>query len=496
MSIECSLPRDLYRAADVRELDRTAIETLGIPGSTLMERAGLAAYDALRARWPEARSILVVCGGGNNAGDGFVLARHARADGYAVTVAMLGDPDRLKGDARGAFERMRSAGQDTVKFDAGQPAAADVVVDGVFGTGLDRPVEGGWARALEAIGNAGTPVLALDIPSGLHADTGRVQGVAVRACLTVSFIGLKQGMFTGSGPECCGTLAFSDLGVPPETYAAVSPASRRLDLEGVGRPLGPRSRVAHKDAFGHVLVVGGEQGYSGAARLAGEAAARVGAGLVSVATRAAHAPAMNVARPELMCHPVETPEALAPLLERATVVAVGPGLGRTDWSRAMLDAVLVSATPLVVDADGLNLLAGSDLRREDWVLTPHPGEAARLLDTTTQGIAEDRFAAVRGLVGRYGGVCLLKGAGTLVADARGVGVCGHGNPGMASGGTGDVLTGVVAGLLAQGLAPLDAAVVGTCLHGRAGDLAAGEGGERGLLAGDLVARLRGLASAL
>ncbi len=486
------LPHALYRAAQVRELDRIAIQEYGIPGATLMERAGAAAFALIRERWPDAEALTVLCGIGNNGGDGYVVARLAREAGMEVTLLQLGDPARLAGDALAAARRFGDAGG-RVEGYQGLPRGPGVIVDAVFGTGLEREVAGRWRDALEAVNRSRAPVLAIDIPSGLHSDTGQVLGVAVRADATISFIGLKQGMFTGQGPACCGEIRFDALRVPAVIYSREILSARRLDWARQATLLQPRSRSAHKGAFGHLLVVGGELGFSGAAHLAGEAAARVGAGLVSVATRPEHAACLNAGRPELMCHGVTGGDDLGPLLARATVVAVGPGLGRSAWGRALLGRVLESRLPLVVDADGLNLLAADPLRRNDWVLTPHPGEAARLLGCSVTEIEADRFEAVARLQSRYGGVALLKGAGTLVRDdpGRPPGVCSDGNPGMASGGMGDVLTGVIGGLLAQGREPAEAAELGVCLHAAAGDRAAREG-ERGLLASDLMLHLRRL----
>jgi NAD(P)H-hydrate epimerase len=299
-------------------------------------------------------------------------------------------------------------------------------------------------------------------------------------------------LYTGDGPDHTGDIVFDDLGVPARIYQRVAPTASRLELEELRRLLPQRRRSAHKGHFGHVLVIGGDVGYGGAARMAGEAALRVGAGLVSLATRAAHAPEITAARPELMCHPVEQPGELQALLERSSVLAVGPGLGRSPWARSLLARVLDSSLPRVLDADALNGLADEPQRGANWVLTPHPGEAARLLGCPTPEVQADRYGAVVEIQRRYGGVAVLKGAGTLMCDGSGpTAVCAQGNPGMASGGMGDVLTGIIGGLLAQGLAPYEAACLGVCVHAAAGDRAA-QGGERGLIATDLLPVLRSL----
>lgn len=490
------LPHALYRAEQVRNLDRCAIRDYGIPGITLMNRAGAAAYRILRERWPDAHDLTVLAGVGNNAGDGYVIARLAREDGLAVRVLQLGDPERMQGDAAISLGDWRDAGGSVEPY-RGLPRRSDVLVDALLGTGLDRPVEGLWAEAIRAVNAQSSPVLAVDIPSGLHADTGQVMGVAVRATVTVSFIGLKQGLFIGAGRERCGEILFSALSIPAVVYASEIAAARRIDWAQQGMRLGRRPRIAHKGTFGHLLVIGGAPGMSGAARLAGEAALRAGAGLVTVATHPAHAAFLNLARPELMVTPVENPHDLDSLIERADVVAIGPGLGREAWGRGLWSRVRGLAMPLVVDADALNLLAEDPASGLDWVLTPHPGEAARLLGTDIAGIERDRSDAVRALQSRFGGVAVLKGAGTLIQGepSRPPAVCSEGNPGMATAGSGDVLTGVIGALRAQGLETEEAAAAGVCLHAAAGDRAA-RTGERGLIASDIIAALRPLANGI
>ena len=485
------LPEKLYSAQQVREIDRLAIEQFAIPGLDLMRRAGRASFELLRARWLTARSVLVVAGTGNNGGDGYVIARLARDAGMKVRVVLCGDAGRIRGDARSARDDYLTAGGIEDGFDERLPCA-DVIVDALLGTGLKDNVRGAAMTAIDAINGQAAPVLAVDVPSGLHSDAGMPLGVAVRAHCTISFIGLKQGLFTGLAADHCGEIVFDDLGVPPEVFETVSPSAHRVERARFDDWLAPRSRTSHKGHFGHVLVIGGERGMAGAPRMAAEAAARMGAGLVSVATKPEHAAFVNIMRPELMVHAIEAAADLLPLLRRATVVAIGPGLGQTVWSRAMLGAVLDAGLPAVIDADGLNLLASDPLRRENWVLTPHPGEAARLLGMSTKAIQQDRYAAVMLLHDRYGGGCVLKGAGTLIGSGERIAVCAGGNPGMASGGMGDVLGGVIAGLMAQGLSAPWAAELGVCVHAAAADRAAAVRGERGLLATDLFDHLQSL----
>ena len=486
------LPQGLYRAQDVRELDRLAIEQQGLTGFDLMTRAGVALFRVLQRHWPSAQRLTVVCGAGNNGGDGFVAARLAHEAGMAVTVVMPNLAAQLKGAAFTAFEAMQAAGLMPQSLSAGAGSRADVVVDALFGIGLDRELSGAEREAVAMMNAGGAPIIAVDIPSGLHADSGRILGDAVRARKTVSFIGLKQGMFTGEGPDCCGDIVFDDLGVPPQIYAHVAPTVLRiLDNESVAA-LPPRPRNAHKGLYGHVLIVGGNRGMAGAVRMAALAALRVGTGLVSIATRPEHAAVATAMAHEVMSYGVATGLDLRDLFKRANVIAVGPGLGLDAWGKELFDAVLDSGLPLVVDADALNLLALDPCTHEQWILTPHPGEAARLLRCSSADIQADRFSALNALRTRYGGIAVLKGVGSLIAaPEETTRLCDAGNPGMASGGMGDVLTGVIAGLAAQRIPLSQAAWLGVYLHARAGDEAA-RAGERGMIASDLMPALRRL----
>ena len=475
----------LFTTAQVRALDQAAIGD-GIAGIELMERAARAALDALRQRWPQARGVCVLCGPGNNGGDGFLLAALARTAGLQADVIAL--PGRPSADATQARERFTGDGGQ-VSSATGPLPDADVYVDALFGSGLNRAPAGDAAALIAAVNARSRPVLALDVPSGLDSDTGVAFEPCLRATATVCFVGWKRGLFTAQGPDQCGERSLATLDVPAPTYTHAEPDATLL----VPRALPPRARDSHKGRYGHVLAIGGDLGAGGAIRMCGEAAARIGAGLVSIATREANVGPILTARPELMPHGVHVPRNLEPLFARATVLALGPGLGRDDWGRGLWHAVLDAGKPMVLDADGLNLLADQPRTLPDaCVLTPHPGEAARLLATDIKEIQADRFASARALAQKYRAAVVLKGAGSLIADREGrTAVCPWGNPGMASGGMGDVLTGVIAGLLAQGLSAWDAACLGVGLHARAGDLAV-RAGERGLLATDLFPYLRAL----
>lgn len=483
-AVMSSLPRSLYTAAQTRELDRRAIAG-GINGYALMTRAGEAAFQLLRERWPLATRIVVLAGPGNNGGDGYVLARLAWNQHLDVKVLTLGDHEPLTGAAAEAANEATRA-RVPEKSWKGELPEADVYVDALFGTGLNKPLSGDFAAVIAAVNQSGKPVLALDLPSGLQADTGAELGEAVRADATITFIGLKPGLLTGRGPALAGALRFAGLDVPHSIYQTAEPVALRQDAADLAA-LGRRARDAHKGQSGHVLVVGGDHGMAGAVALAAEAALRSGAGLVSVATRPAHLMMLTARRPELMCHGVSSAADLAALFARADVIVLGPGLGQGEWGTALFGAVLDSCLPLVVDADALNLLAEQPESRADWSLTPHPGEASRLLGTTVAAVQADRFAAVRELRRRYGGSVVLKGAGSLVLDDDGLSLCPYGNPGMAAGGMGDVLAGVIGGLRAQSVA--QPARLGVLAHALAGDAAA-SGGERGLAASDLLLHLR------
>lgn len=482
---------DLYTVAQVRALERAAVERLGIPGYVLMQRAASAAFNFLRRRWPDAQRIVVVCGSGNNGGDGYALARLVREAGLSVQVLGLAPP-KAGSEAAQALADWRAIGGDVLAADAAWPQA-DLYVDALFGIGLSRPLEGQARAWVERINTCARPVLALDVPSGVNADTGDVPGAAVRAAATLSFIARKRGLYTGAATSQAGDTALDTLGLLMEMYTNSPGDARLLDMGDLRGWLPSRPRDAHKGAFGHVLAIGGDIGMGGAIRLTGEAALRVGAGLVSVATQAEHITALNAGRPELMAHAVAGIQELQTLIERASVVAIGPGLGQRAWGHALWRTAVVAGKPLVLDADGLNLLARERLDLPaQTVLTPHPGEAARLLGTDTQTIARDRFAVVRELAKRHHAIVVLKGAGSLIANPQGdVAVCAWGNPGMATGGMGDVLTGVIAGLLAQDLDAWRAAQLGVALHAQAGDAAA-VAGEAGLIASDLFEPLRRL----
>jgi ADP-dependent NAD(P)H-hydrate dehydratase / NAD(P)H-hydrate epimerase len=492
-------PRPLHDTAALRLLEKRAAAEAGTGADTLMQRAGLAGWHALLAHWPDAARIVVACGPGNNGGDGYVLARHAQQAGRDVRVVRLAGHAARTGLATAACAEYVEAGGIVELFD-GPLAPVDVVVDAIFGIGLARAPDADTVALLEAIAGTGADVLALDVPSGVDGQTGAVPGAAIRARRTLQFLSDHAGLRTGVALDHVGELDLAALGVAPGILASVEPAAQLLAPAQLRKVLPRRPRNAHKGQAGHVLCVGGEVGHGGALMLCAEAALRAGAGLVSAATRPAHVPALLARRPEVMVHGVDAAAGVECLLGAADVVAIGPGLGTGEWGRALLAATLASAKPVVLDADALNLLAASPTRlTPDCVLTPHPGEAGRLLGTGAGEVQADRFEAARRLVRAYGCCVVLKGAGSLVAapgagDRVLINVIDAGHAGMAVGGMGDLLTGVVAALLAQGLPACDAARYGALLHASAGDAAAADGGQRGLLPSDLLVPLRRLSN--
>lgn len=484
----------LYATDGLRRIEARLISVCG--GYTLMGRAAEALDREIETRWPLAQRITIVCGPGNNGGDGYVLARRLKAKRREVRVHALNGVLPGVGDGARAAADWIAAGGSTSPVPE-RLAPADVVVDALFGIGLTRPLDGAAAAAVAAINRQTAPVLAVDVPSGLCPDRGQVLGHAVQATATVTMLAGKPGLLTGEGPALTGALKLAPLLAEGEP-APIDPPD--VELIGPGwlpRWLPPRRRTAHKGDFGHVLLAGGDHGMAGAIRLAAEAAARAGAGLTSVWTRPEHAAAILAARPELMVAGSSAGPSFGDLLARATALVIGPGLGRGDWARALLKPMLLAGRPVVVDADALNLLAESPwVLSPQHVLTPHPGEAARLLGTNSAAVQADRIGAATTLARRYEAVVVLKGAGTLIADpGRRPMLCDAANPGLASGGSGDVLAGLIGGLLAQGLPPFEAAVTGVRAHADAA-LRAAQAGERGMLAGDVLACLRGVLNPL
>lgn len=484
-------PSALFDSAAARSLDARASALAADGGWSLMAAAGKAAWHCLLQHWPDARHIAVVVGPGNNGGDGYVLALHALQAGRQVSVLTLPGTAPATALCMQAAAGFQQAGGHSTVFDGSLPRA-DVLVDALFGLGLRQAPRPAAQALIEAINAQAAPVLALDVPSGIDADRGSAPGVAVRATVTLQFLAAHRGLHTGDGLEHAGQCALAPLPVPASAWDGMQASADLWQSDRLPALLPPRRRNAHKGTSGHVLCVGGNHGSGGALLMTAHAALRAGAGLASLATRADHIGAALVRLPEAMSHAVDCKADLQALLQRASVVAIGPGLGQDEWAQALWHDARDSGKPLVVDADALNLLARAPQALPQAILTPHPGEAARLLDTTTAAVQADRFAAATALADRFHALVVLKGAGSLVAaPGRRTAVIGAGNPGMAVGGMGDLLTGIIAALRAQGLAPFEAAAGGGLLHGLAGDVAAADG-KRGLLPTDLLAPLRRL----
>ena len=477
----------LFTAHQIRLMDQMLIDEYGISGLTLMSRAADASVDLLRERYPLARRVIVFCGTGNNAGDGYLVAAKLQDRAIDVLVVQVGDPQKVGEDASTARDRCSQQAVPIMHWDAFQSGGleqADVFVDALLGLGTAGPAREPFAQAIDWLNAQQAPVIALDVPSGLHPDFGFAEGAAVYASHTVTFIAPKLGLAAEQGPDFSGEVCVAPLGAPAAFFDQFEEKGVCV-IEPTALP--SRSRAAHKGHFGHVLVVAGGEGMAGAGLLAASAALRTGAGLVTLATHPSHAPSLTAYQPELMVQGVSDADPMTPLLERATVVAVGPGLGQSEWSKALFKKVKDSGLPMVMDADALNLLAEMPSELPNAILTPHPKEAARMLGASA--VSRDRLEVLRALQDRYQSVVVLKGAATLVHDGKRALINQTGAPAMATAGMGDALTGCIAGLVAQGLAPGQAAAQGVAHHGRAGEWASADLGEVAVLASDVIARL-------
>ncbi|MDO8684139.1 MAG: NAD(P)H-hydrate dehydratase [Armatimonadota bacterium] len=502
----------IVTAAQMRELDRRATEEYGVPSLLLMENAGIRTFAAVSRilEGVEGKSILVVSGKGNNGGDGFVIARHLQEAGANVTVALACDPEEVKGDARANLETVFRMGIPSLQIKDVSDiqrhlASCDLIVDALFGAGVKGEITGLPAAIIDAINVSGKTVISVDLPSGLNADTGEISGHCIIADETVTFALPKIGLVTYPGAKYVGRLTVGDIGIPSQLLDDPSLKIELLTDEIIRGLLPDREPDAHKGTFGHLLVLAGSVGMTGAACLASEAGARVGAGLVTLGCAWGLNDIFEVKLTEAMTVPLAETEArsLAPdavgavtaLAKKCTAVAIGPGLGRHPDTDRFVQSVLPRLElPVVIDADALNALAGAKeifvQLRAPAVITPHPGEMSRLLGTSSAEVQSDRLKVALDAAAKFGVVVVLKGARTVIASPDGRAFINPtGNAGMASGGMGDVLTGAIGGFLAQGLSPLDAAICGVYLHGLAGDLVADELGVAGLLASDLLLKL-------
>ncbi|HHS99867.1 MAG TPA: NAD(P)H-hydrate dehydratase [Thiomicrospira sp.] len=486
----------LYSAKASQAIDQDAINKANIPGILLMKRAGLFAFQTLEKIWPNAKHIHVVCGTGNNGGDGFIIAQYAVLSGYQVSVSIHGNQQKIQNDALLAFQELTQLGIKPITFNKACLDQADVIVDALFGTGLNQTVTGEFADTIKQINQANKPVLAIDIPSGLSADTGAILGIAVQAQHTCTFITQKLGLYTAQGQETAGKVHFSPLFIPNELYDNHTEVARNHALKYWLNTLPVRLASHHKGVSGTVCLVGGNKTMMGAIQLAGLASLKTGAGLVKVITHNEHGIAITQAIPEVMCYSTDDLTEQAGL---ANVIGIGPGLGLDDWANRLFNQVMDIPLPKVIDADALKILAKRQqsqlaITNGNWVLTPHPGEAAQLLDCDTQTIQKDRIHAIKQLHKKYGGVIVLKGNGTLIYDGNQMEICLAGNPGMAVGGMGDVLTGTIATFIAQGLSLWNAACLGVSLHAHAGDVLANQSGQPGILPSELASVMSQLLS--
>lgn len=483
---------DLFHASQIRQCEQTAMTALGITPRQLMTSAGSAAFSTLKQLFPKVKKIMIYCGGGNNAGDGYELARLAYTAGYSVIINQYTHHEQLPQPAKDVADAALQTDIQCVWMEDIIDNDIDLIIDALLGIGLKAAVKEPIASAITQINESHLPVLSLDIPSGLDANTGHIMGVCVRATATITFIGKKRGMVTLEGPEHCGEVLCNDLGIS-SCLNKLLPAAHLLEKHFSLPSMSHRPVNCHKGDFGHVLVIGGDAGMPGAVVLAAHAALRTGAGVVTIATKPEYAKQSIAGLPEVMIYGIEEVGQLAPLIKKSTVCVIGPGLGLNEWGSQLFTQVIAAQVPMIIDASALRILAKSPQHDDNWILTPHPGEAADLLACSTLEIQSDRFKAISQLQKKYGGNIVLKGIGSLVyTDAQTTFVCKAGNPGMASAGMGDVLSGVIAGLVAQKLSLADAAKLGVWLHATAGDRAALKNGERGLIASDLMPYLHQL----
>ena len=485
----------VYTSSQALALDRVAIRDFGFSGFDLMTKAGKSAYTRFKNHWPDCKRIAVLCGAGNNGGDGYIFAAMAQQDGKYVHVYRLAKPKSP--EAISAFDLYSSmGGQFSSLFSGLNLEKYDAFVDALFGVGLTREIGNDLADLIKTINSSGKTIMALDIPSGLDGNTGNPKNISIRATGTVTFMALKLGLMTGQGGEYCGWLETETLGLPNAVFSAVESEASLIDENELSFNFPRRSFDAHKGTSGRVLIVGGNKTMEGAALMSGQAAYRAGAGLVSIAMKNGLAETSLTSMSEIRHYDLSNMESLNQLLVGTDVIGVGPGLGQDDWAFDVWNEVSVFDKPLVVDADALNLLANAPVKNKNWILTPHPGEAARLLNTSVREVQSNRLAAAREIVNRFGGICVLKGAGSLIVCEKETWVCDRGNPALAVGGTGDILTGVIAALKAQGLSNAIAARCGVWVHAAAADACARNDGMIGMIATDLLPEIRKLINRL
>ncbi len=471
----------LYSPESVYRMDKAAVDNDGLSEIELMGRAGESVWSGIVERWPELSRITVFAGSGNNGGDAFVVAIQARRQGVAVQFIVKGDLSRQSVTSRHYHDIWLDSGGNIEDWQQ-QAIEGELIVDGMLGIGLKSTLDQDWQNLIEAINQIDVPKVAIDIPSGLNAQTGIPQPCAIEAELTVTFIGIKIGHYLADGMDYCGEILFEDLGISSSTALSQAPALEVIDPTNLCLPE-KRQHNSHKNRFGHLLVIGGDRGMAGAASLAAQAALRSGSGMVTVLVHPDCAHSLS-STPELM---VQSWQALDEKLAQASVIVVGPGLGQSDTARACLQRLSKVNLPLVIDASALTQEFLSSLSSQQVVITPHPGEAARLLGSSTADIQSDRFAASIELRNRFSCTSILKGSGSIIREPGQTPFINiAGNPGMAVAGMGDVLAGMIGAFIGQQLSAFEAAKASVYLHARCAELYAEKQDETGLIASDII----------
>tara|TARA_B100001175_G_scaffold121199_1_gene103164 strand:- start:122 stop:1636 length:1515 start_codon:yes stop_codon:yes gene_type:complete len=496
----------LYTASETRKIDNLAIKEKGISGYSLMQMAAEFTLDVILREFSPVEELIIFCSKGKNSGDGFLLGSFAKEFGLEVTIVMSNTSNVIKGVSRKAFEEMKDAKVKIISTKSVEKLKVSnktVIVDALIGTGLKGNLRKNIKESILALNKLGVklPVLSLDIPSGVNPDTGDADDIAVYADITATFVAQKRGCFTSVGKKFSGEIIYSDLEIPKNLFSKITSTSYVVDYEDSISKVVYREQDAHKGHFGNVVIVGGDRGLGGAGLLSSRAAVYSGAGLTSLVTRPEHVSASLVSCPEVMVKGVDSGQDIEEHLVKPDVIAIGPGLGQSAWSEQMIQRVFWEAekrdVSVIMDADALNLLTklklSSNLPKR-LILTPHPGEAARLLNTSVAVIESNRFSAAAKIQKKFNATVVLKGSGTVICHKSGGtqkwGICDSGNPGMATGGMGDVLTGIIAGLLAQGLTLKEAAEAGVDIHAKAADQASLEFGEAGLTSSDVINELK------
>lgn len=483
-----NLPQIAYSAQQVKENEALVAAQQNIPMYSLMQSAAQAVFDLMLVKYRHAEKIQIIAGGGNNAGDGYWIANYALQHDFDVSVYSVKSPSELSGDAKRAHDDYLAQGGHVVDV---LDSTCDVYIDALLGIGFYGQLSELYVDVIKSVNSLNKPIIAVDLPSGLNATSAEASSTCIKADYTVTFIALKQGLLTGNAKEYVGKLFFAGLGLCDAFAKAVTPKSSLVDFHYLKTQLPARHANSYKQQLGHVLFIGGDETMPGAIRIAAESCLRAGAGLVSVATHPNNRAIVVQGRYELMVHGIQSPEQLSPLLEKADVCVIGPGLGQSPWGKSLWQEAIATTKPLVIDADALNLLANQPAHLDKAILTPHAGEASRLLGISSAEIELNRFESVSNIVRKFNATVVLKGAGSLIAEQNKLAINMSGSASMASAGMGDCLSGIIAALIAQGMSNFDAVQLAVNIHGRAAEQAEQQG-KRGLLASDLLPFIRKL----